>query len=403
LNEINFTQRGWRHIPRSVWALGLVSLFMDISSEMVHSLLPVFMVTILGAGVTSVGVIEGIAEATALIIRIYSGVLSDRIGNRKIPALIGYALGALSKPLFAVASGLYLVFAARFIDRIGKGIRGAPRDALIADVTPANLRGAAYGLRQSLDTLGAFLGPLLAVMLMSLTAGNYRAVFTIAFIPGLFSVVILALFVRERASSREFALQQTVFNVEIGSLGRNFWTVTGCGFIFTLARFSEAFLLLRAYHVGIAIHRIPLFLVLMNTVFSLTAYPAGFISDRIGRTGLLKLGLGALLLSNLVLAGAETGRQVAAGVFLWGLHMGLTQGVLSALVADSAPGALRGSAFGIFHMVSGIALLAASIIAGLLWDCLGAPATFYAGAIFAGIALAGFWVFRPTGTRAHSK
>jgi MFS family permease len=380
----------FKKIPDTVIALGLVSMFMDISSEIIHSLLPVFLVSVLNASALTVGFIEGIAEAIALITKIFSGALSDWFKNRKFLAVAGYGIGALTKPLFAVAPDAVTIFFARFLDRIGKGVRGAPRDALIADVTPIHVRGAAFGLRQSLDTVGAFLGPLLAVVLMFLSSGNFRFVFWIAVIPGFISVAILVLVVKEPESqSHESRKGLKIFN-GISELSPSYWLVVCLSFVFTLARFSEAFLLLRAQSVGITAAMIPLMMVLMNIIFSVTAYPAGRLSDRVGRSSLIAMGLAVLIVSDITFAIAESLAMVAIGTALWGLHMGLTQGLLSAMVADTAHINLRGTAFGIFSLGSGIAMLMASLIAGWLWDVFGAPVTFYTGAVFAAIALIGF-------------
>jgi MFS family permease len=381
-------------IPRTVWALGFVSMFMDISSEMIHGLLPVFLVSVLSSSAIFVGLIEGVAEATALITKTFSGALSDWLGKRKALVFAGYALATLTKPLFAMATGVGLVFTARFLDRIGKGVRGAPRDALIADVTLPDFRGAAYGLRQSLDTVGAFVGPLLAMVLMVATAGDFRSVFWAAVLPGLLAVAILAFTVKEPDDLSIKPSRQPIFIRDILELGSPYWMVVAFGSVFTLGRFSEAFLLLRAESVGVAASMIPVMLVLMNVVYSLTAYPIGLLSDRLGRTGLLAAGLVVLMTSDLSLAMARTGWQVATGTALWGLHMGLTQGLLAAMVADTAPQNLRGTAFGIFNMASGIAILVASLIAGWLWDLFGPPATFLAGAAFAAVALTGYLSLR---------
>jgi MFS family permease len=386
---------GFARIPGTVWALGFVSLFMDISSEIVHSLLPVFLVSVLGAGVQTVGLIEGVAEATAMITRVFSGAMSDWLGRRKGLALAGYGLGALSKPLFALAPGIGLVFSARFIDRIGKGIRGAPRDALVADVTPPGKRGAAYGLRQSLDSVGAFTGPLLAVGLMLLTGDRFRQVFWIAFFPGLLSVAILFLLVREPAPRTGSRLKLPFDRRSLVRLGQPCWIVILIGTVFTLARFSEAFLLLRAEGLGLRAGLIPVVLVVMNIAYSLTAYPAGRLSDRFGRRRLMALGLAVLIGSDVLLAFANTLWLAAAGTALWGVHMGLTQGLLSAMIADSAPPGTRATAFGVFGLIGGVALFAASLLAGWLWQHHGAPAAFWGGALIAALALAGFLGFRP--------
>ncbi|HLF21854.1 MAG TPA: MFS transporter [Aestuariivirga sp.] len=386
-----------KKIPRGVWVLGFVSLFMDVSSEMIHALLPVFLVVTLGASAVTLGLIEGIAEATAQIFKLFSGLLSDRWRNRKGLALLGYGMAAIVKPLFPIAVTPFEVFVARFADRIGKGIRGAPRDALVADITPPELRGAAFGLRQSLDTVGAFLGPLAAIALMMALADNVRGVLWIAVIPAGLAVAFLAFGIRE-PDAPPAAARKPAFNVATARLlGRGFWLVALLGAVMMLARFSEAFLVLKASDAGLAARYVPAVLVVMSVVYSLSSYPAGVLSDRIGRFGLLAAGLAVLIAADLVLATATSVIAVMAGVALWGLHMGLTQGILATLVADTVPEDLRGTGFGAFNLVSGAALLAASVIAGVLWDWAGAGATFLAGAGFAAAALAGFAIaVRPT-------
>ena len=368
--------------------LGFVSLLMDVSSEMIHSLLPVFMVTVLGASALTVGLIEGVAEATALIVKVFSGTLSDYLGRRKLLAVIGYSLGALSKPLFAIAANAGMVLAARFIDRIGKGVRGAPRDALVADLTPPKVRGAAFGLRQSLDTVGAFMGPLAAIGLMLLWSDDFRAVFWVALIPGLFAVALLLYGVREPEQSAAARRAVPLHWREIARLSRAYWGVVAIGAVFTLARFSEAFLVLRAQQGGLSIAWIPIVLVAMNVVYALSAYPFGKLSDTMSHAGLLALGLVVLVGADLVLAAGRSLELIFLGIGLWGLHLGMTQGLLATMVADSAPPELRGTAFGLYNLVSGLAMLLASVFAGLLWDRLGASFTFYAGALFSALALA---------------
>jgi MFS family permease len=374
-------------IPRSIWMLGFVSLFMDVSSELIHSLLPVFMVSSLGASALIVGLVEGVAEATALIVKVFSGTLSDYLGKRKALAVFGYGLGAISKPLFALALSVHWVLAARFMDRIGKGIRGAPRDALVADLTSPEIRGAAYGLRQSLDTVGAFLGPLLAVGLMLFYAGDFRTVFWFAVIPAAVAVLLLVFGVDEPgAGVIRRNLTSPIRWQTLSDLGGVYWWVVAVGGVFTLARFSEAFLLLRGQQLGLPDTYAPLVLVTMNVVYALTAYPMGKLADRISHKGLLGAGLVVLLIADLVLARADGLPMLAVGVVLWGLHMGMTQGLLATMVAGTAPANLRGTAFGFFNLVSGVAMLIASVIAGLLWDKLGANVTFYAGAVFSLLA-----------------
>lgn len=385
---MNKQQTSRRPMPKGVWALGFVSLLMDVSSEMIHSLLPLFMVVDLGASGTIIGLIEGVAEATALIVKIFSGVISDYLGKRKGLALLGYGLGALTKPLFALATSNTLVLTARLLDRVGKGIRGAPRDALIADITPAEIRGAAFGLRQSLDTVGAFLGPLLAVALMLLWANDFRAVFWVAVIPGLLSVSVLFFGVEESPLAINQARSNPIERQNLKRLGFAYWSVVLIGALFTLARFSEAFLVLRAQQSGIALAWVPLVMVAMNVVYAASAYPFGKMSDRCGHGRLLGWGLLVLLAADWVLANVSHWSVAIAGVALWGLHMGMTQGLLAKMVADTTPSDLRGTAYGFFNLVCGIAMLIASALAGLLWDVFGAATTFYAGSVFCLLTLA---------------
>ena len=376
-----------RQIPRGVWVLGLVSLLMDVSSEMVHSLLPMFMVTSLGASVLLVGLIEGLAEATAQMVKVFSGALSDYLGKRKGLAVLGYAMGALSKPLFAMAPSMGLVVTARLVDRLGKGIRGAPRDALVADLTPANLRGAAFGLRQSLDTVGAFLGPLIAVGLMLLWANDFRAVFWVAVIPGALAVTLLWFGLKEPPAAAGAPRANPIRPERLRQLGAAYWWVLLLGAAFTMARFSEAFLVLRAQQSGVPMALVPLVMVVMNVVYAASAYPFGKLSDRMPHRQLLAIGLVVLIVADIVLAHAASTSTLLLGVALWGVHMGMTQGLLASMVAASAPAALRGTAYGMFGLVSGVAMLLASVLAGGLWDYAGAAATFYAGAAFCGVTL----------------
>ena len=360
---------------------------MDISSEIVHSLLPVFLVAVVGASAFTVGLIEGVAEATALIIKVFSGALSDYLGKRKGLTVFGYGLSALSKPLFAIASSVGTVFAARVIDRLGKGIRGAPRDALIADIAPPELRGAAYGLRQSLDTVGAFVGPLLAVGLMVLWSNDFRAVFWVAAFPGVLAVGLLFFGVREPAKLSPTKRVNPIQWQELKRLSASYWWVVAIGALFTLARFSEAFLVLNALRGGLPIAWVPLVMVAMNVVYAASAYPLGKLSDRVNHTAILALGLLVLIIADLVLAYGESLYVMFAGVALWGLHMGMTQGLLATMIADTAPADRRGTAFGFFNLLSGITMLIASVLAGTLWDQFGPSFTFFAGAGFCVLSL----------------
>ncbi len=396
-------------IPTGVWVLGFVSMLMDVSSEMIHALLPVYLVTVLGTSTMTVGIIEGIAEATASITKIFSGALSDWLGRRKLLAALGYGLAACTKPLFPLAPDAGWLVAARFIDRVGKGIRGAPRDALVADLAPAELRGASFGLRQSLDTVGAFVGPLLAIILMWWTADNFRSVFWVAVLPAFLSLALILFAVKEpeHRDGKDAARKNPLNLAAMRQLGTIYWRVVAVGIVFTLARFSEAFLILRAQNVGLHAMWVPAVLVVMNVVYALSAYPAGVLSDRINRTGLLALGLAFLAGADLALALLPSLAGVAIGVVLWGLHMGFTQGLFAALVADTAPPNLRGTAFGYFNLFTGLATLAASILAGALWDGFGPAGTFLAGLGFTLISLVGLLavgdgIARPAGTGRRS-
>ena len=379
-----------RDIPPGIWALGFVSLLMDISSEMIHALLPVYLVTVLATSMVTVGVIEGIAEATGSIVKVFSGAISDWLGKRKLLAVIGYGLAAFTKPIFPLASSVGWLVAARFIDRIGKGIRGAPRDALVADIAPEHLRGASFGLRQSLDTIGAFAGPGLAIGLMWLTAGNFQVVFWIAVIPAFLSLGLILVAVHEPARPKGLRkVRSPLSRAELKQLGSPYWWVVGFGTVFALARFSEAFLILRAQAAGLPLVLIPLVLVVMNVVYALTAYPAGVLSDRFNRMTMLMIGFAFLIAADVTLAISGGLAGVTIGVALWGLHMGFTQGLLATLVADTAPPELRGTAYGVFNLMGGLAALAASVLAGVLWDGFGPQATFLAGAGFTAVALLG--------------
>ncbi len=372
-------------LPPSIWALGFVSLFMDVSSELIHAVLPVFVVGTLGAGAAWLGLIEGVAEATASIVKVFSGAWSDRWGKRKPLLLLGYGLAAITKPLFPLAGSTATVFMARFIDRIGKGIRGAPRDALVADCTTPEQRGAAYGLRQSLDTVGAFIGPLLAIALLFAFTGNVRAVFWIAVIPAMIAVAILWFAVKEPPHLAPTS--KRVVDLRPRDLPKSFWVLAAVAAFFTLARFSEAFLILRGAALGLPIAWTPLVLVVMNIAYMASAYPAGRLADRLSRVRLLMFGCAVLIVANLVLASAATPVVALAGAALWGLHMGFTEGVFAAMIADAAPGSLRGTAFGVFNLMRGLLLLLASVIAGLLWDQIGPATTFQAAAVLATISL----------------
>lgn len=385
-----------RSLPRGIWVLGFGSLFMDMSSELVHSLLPIFMASVLGASMVSIGIIEGVAEAAAAITKVFSGALSDYFRKRKFLVVLGYGLSAVTKPVFPLATTIWWVFGARFVDRIGKGIRGAPRDALVADIAPPELRGGAYGLRQSLDTVGAFTGPLLAVAFMIWLANDIKTVLWIAVAPAFIAVLLLTVAVRE-PDPREHA-SGSGSNLTLADskrLSLSYWLVVLLGAIFTLARFSEAFLILRAQDVGLAVGYVPAIMIVMNFVYALFAYPAGVAADRFSARTLMMFGLGVLVVADAVLAMAASPLSAFLGAAFWGLHMAFTQGLFSKLVADTASSGLRGTAFGIFNLVSGVSLLLASVVAGSLWSIFGASATFVAGAAFAASAAMGLLFYRP--------
>ena len=385
-----------RQIPGSIWALGFVSLLMDVSSELIHSLLPVFMVTTLSISVFTVGLIEGAAEATALIVKVFSGALSDYFGKRKPLAILGYGLGAFTKPFFALATSVGWIVTARLADRVGKGIRGAPRDALVADIAPPELRGAAFGLRQSLDTVGAFLGPMLAVAFMLLWHDDFRAVFWVASVPAFLCVALLMWGVHEPEKPLMPKRVNPISRANLARLSPAYWWVVGVGAVFTLARFSEAFLVLRANQGGLAMAWTPVVLISMNVVYAACAYPFGKLADKLPHTQLLGWGLLLLIGADALLAASNSGVVFWAGVALWGLHMAMTQGLLAAMVADTAPADLRGTGYGFFNLLSGLAMLVASGLAGWLWQTFGASTTFLAGIGFAGVALL-LMLLRPRG------
>ena len=384
-----------RDLPTGIWVLGFVAMLMDISSELIHSLLPTYLVTVLGTSALTVGVIEGIAEAAASITKVFSGVLSDWLGKRKLLVALGYGLAAFTKPVFPLASSVGWLVSARLIDRVGKGIRGAPRDALVADIAPEHLRGASFGLRQSLDTIGAFLGPLLAIVLMWRTGNNFKAVFWVAVIPAFLSLALIIFAVKE--PERQGGLRRVASPLsltQLRRLGQAYWWVVAIATIFTLARFSEAFLVLRAQSIGLPIMLVPAIMIVMNVVYAAAAYPAGLLSDRVDRFIVLMIGFGLLIVADLFLALSHGLAGVIIGVVLWGLHMGFTQGLLATLIADAAPDDLRGTAYGMFNLFGGAAMLAASVIAGALWDVSGPEGTFLAGAAFTALALVGLLFIR---------
>ena len=374
-------------LPRNVWVLGFVSLFMDLSSEIYHALLPAFITIVLGLPATALGAIDGVAEATANFAKLASGRLSDRSLKRKPWIMAGYGLAALSKPLFPLAASAPAVMAARFADRIGKGIRGSPRDAMVADETPPEIRGRAFGLRQSLDTVGALLAPLAAIGLMAWLASDIRAVFWIAVVPAGISFLLAWLALREPEQHLAPLKKSPLFSGFRG-LSKDTKRLLQVGFLFSLARFSEGFLILKGIDIGLSEAMSPLTLAIFNLAYVVLAYPAGILSDRVPPRTILMSGIVVLIAGNLVLARAEGFTGLVIGTILWGAHMALTQGIFSRMIADSAPDGLRATSFGAFYFVTGIAGLLASLGAGWLWDSEGASATFYTSAMLAAVALA---------------
>ncbi len=373
-------------IPRTVWVLGFVSLLMDISSEMIHALLPLFMAGTLGASAIWIGLVEGIGEGTALIAKVFSGVVADRFGHKKRLVFAGYFLGVISKPVFALAGSMPVVLAARFFDRIGKGLRGAPRDAIVADVTDESIRGAAYGLRQSLDAAGAFVGPLLATLLLLLWTEDLRSIFWIALIPGA-ACLALILFGVEDNVTPTVNTKRIAWKDLKSVMTPAFVQLVILGTLFSLARFSNAFIVLRAAAIGIEHAWIPMAVVLMNITFSLSSYPFGKLADKLNPMKLLALGMVLLALANLLFAYAENYRILAAGIVLFGMHLGATQGIFSTIISEIAPSEVRATAFGIFNFFSGLALLASGLVAGSLWEYMGAQYCFGGGVVFALITL----------------
>lgn len=360
---------------------------MDLSSEIYHALLPAFITLILGLPATALGAIDGVAEATASFAKLFSGRLSDRSLKRKQWVMAGYGLAALSKPLFPLATSAPALLAARFADRVGKGVRGSPRDAMIADETPPEIRGRAFGLRQALDTAGALLAPLVAIGLMAWLASDIRAVFWIAVIPAGISFLLAWLALRE-PETHLGPIKQSPFFHGFRELDSRTKRLLQVGFLFTLARFSESFLILKGIGIGLSEAMSPLTLAIFNLAYVALAYPAGAMSDRMRPANLLALGMLALIAGNLVLAGTGGFTGLVIGTTLWGAHMALTQGIFSRMIADSAPDHLRATSFGAFWFVTGIGSLLASLGAGWMWDRQGSSATFITSAIVAGVALA---------------
>ena len=374
-------------IPRNVWILGFISLFMDLSSEIYHALLPAFITIALGLPATALGAIDGIAEATANFSKLFSGRFSDRSLKRKPWVMAGYGIAAVSKPLFPLAASAPAVMTARFFDRIGKGIRGAPRDAMLADESPPEIRGRAFGLRQTLDTIGALAAPLVAIGLMALFAGNIRSVFWIAIIPAAISFLLAALALRE-PEQHLAPLKRSPFFAGFRDLNKDTKRLLQVGFLFTLARFSESFLILKGIEVGLSGALSPLTLAMFNLAFVVLAYPAGALSDKMSPRAIIMVGIIVLIAGNLIFATTSGFSGLTLGAILWGAHMAMTQGIFSRMIADSAPEHLRATSFGAFWFVTGFATILASLGAGWLWDREGSSAVFLMSAAIAAAAFA---------------
>jgi Major Facilitator Superfamily. len=392
-----------QRLPLTIWGLGLGSLLMDTSSELVHSLSPVLLVNVLGASVVAVGMIEGVAEGIAAFTKVFAGAASDYFRRRKTLIVLGYALAALAKPLFPLATSASWVFAARFIDRMSKGIRDAPRDALVADITAQTERGAAYGLRQALDSLGSVVGPILAVLLMLALSGKIRTAMWIAVIPGILAVIVVALLVRE-PHQKQAAVREPPDWGKARELPPRFWLIVTVGAIFTAARFSDSFLILRARDIGLSASYAPMIIVVLSCICAAGAYPAGVASDRISPRNLLLIGLGFLIAADVVLGVGHSIVPIFAGGALWGVHLALTQGVFAKIISDFVPVDLRGTGFGIFDLARGVAFVIANVVAGWWWRMSGAPAAFFSAAAFATIGGIGLAVAtRPHGIRSTQR
>lgn len=374
-------------LPKQIWALGFVSLLMDISSESIQGVLPIYLISSMGATATTLGLFEGVTEAMALVVKVFSGSLSDWMKKRKPLVIAGYFMGAISKPLFALANSVSMIFFIRLFDRIGKGVRGAPRDALMADIVPNNLRGQAFGLRQSLDTIGAFIGPILAMIVLSISNNDFSLLFWIAAIPGFLAVGVLFFGVHEKERSESIRPMSRLQFSDLKNFKKDYWLVVLLGCIFQLSRFSEAFLILKGKELGLPIESSPLVFIVMNIVYALTAYPIGNLSDKIGRSFFLIMGFIILIVADVLLATTSSIYLTFIGIALWGLHMGFSQGVLSAMVADTCPPQYKGTAYAFYNLFSAVALMLASTIAGSLWDNFGSQMTFFTGAGLAMVSL----------------
>jgi MFS family permease len=367
---------------------------MDLSSEMILSILPIFLVTGLGVSVLTLGLIEGLAEGVASVIKAFSGALSDYLKKRKILVVIGYGLSTLTKPFFALASTATWIFVARFVDRLGKGIRGAPRDSLIADSTSTKIRGTAYSLRQTLDTLGAVLGPIFAIIILYLTTNNFRLVLWFAVIPAVLCIVVLIFGVKESTLKKNISRKKSYFLFEnFLKITPVIWLFFLTVFILNLGHFSEAFLLLRSQEIGLKVSFIPVVFVVMNVAYAIVAVPFGHLADRGGFFILIVCGFLILVLADIILALTNSVGWMFVGIIFWGIHLGMTQGLLLAMISKLSPLELRGTSFGLFHAISGVALLTASLIAGYLWQYYYSGLIFFVSAIITLVGITTFFLW----------
>jgi MFS family permease len=369
---------------KNIFSAGLASFFMDISSEMIYPLVPLFLANVLGVNKSVIGLIEGIAEATASLLKVFSGWFSDRINNRKWLMAGGYGISTLSRPLIAIASGWLLILFSRFVDRLGKGIRTAPRDAIIAESADKNNLARAFSFHRAMDTMGAVVGPAIALLLLGYFDNNYRLVFWVSMVPGVLAVLMIILFIREKKRDTSTLAARPRLTLRHFDWKVRFFILIAT--LFALGNSSDAFLILRAQQVGIATALVPAVYLTFNLVYSLAAVPAGIAADRFGRKRIILLGF--LLFSGLYygFGAMETPGTIWLLFILYGLFMGLTEGIQKAFLATIIPTEFKATAFGAYATFVGLAAFPASLIAGWLWDHVSPAATFYYGSATAGLA-----------------
>ena len=381
--------RSSRGLGRNVYALAAVSFFTDVSSEMIYPLLPVFLSTVLGANAGFIGAIEGAAESVAALLKLVSGWWSDRVQRRKPLVVAGYTLASAMRPLIAIAQSATQVLLIRVSDRVGKGIRNSPRDALIADSVDPAVRGRAFGFRSAADNAGALLGPLIAFAVLTIWHVSIRTVFWLAVVPGTAAVIVAVFGIREVRHRGPTPIQSASLE---GTMGRRFWTFLVIIFVFTLGNSTDAFLLLRARQLGVSVAFAPILWALLNGVKSVLNVPGGVLSDRIGRRPMLIAGWSAYALVYFLFARATQSWHAWALFAAYGVYFGLTEGTQLALVADFAPLRRRGAAYGWYYLAIGVGALPASLVFGAIWDRFGSPVAFMMGASLALIAAIGLAV-----------